>query len=145
MSYVLDNLLPNEFVKYEGKVHGFYTWIMIIWALFWFLIFIWWGWVFWLAFMIPFIYFILFIYTTEIVVTNKRVLYKTWVIARNVFELQLMKVESVRLDQTIFQRIIWSWKLIVSWTGWHYRPIEKLANPTEMRTIIYWLIEELNK
>jgi len=53
-----------------------------------------------------FLYQLLFILTTEIVVTNKRVLYKTGVIARNVFELQLNKVESARLNQTVFQRII---------------------------------------
>lgn len=142
MSYVLDNLLPTETIKYEWKIHNFYTAMMIIWVIIWFLIMIsWWGF-FWFIIMIICLYFVLSILTTEIIVTDKRIFYKTGIIARNVFELQLTKVESVRLDQTIFQRIIWAWKLIVSWTWWHFRPIENLDNPTKMRNSIYSLIEE---
>lgn len=146
MSYVLDNLLPNELIKYEWKVHSFYIFILAIFLFLGFLFFIWWiksgTWMFWFVIMLPALYHIFFILTTEIVVTNKRVLYKTWIIARNVFELQLNKVESATLDQTIFQRIIWAWTLIVNWTWWHNKPIEYLSKPTEMRTMIYSLIEK---
>lgn len=142
MSYVLDNLLPNELIKYEWKVHLFYKIIMILWMLFWFLITIsWWG-VFGWAIMLNFLYWFLLFVMTEIVVTDKRVLYKTWIIARNVFELQLNKVESASLNQTIFQRIIWAWTLVISWTWGNNKPIRMLANPTDMKTIIYSTIEK---
>ncbi len=147
MSYVENNLLPNEIINYEWKVHSFYTFMMSV-GIFIGLIFMiawiqaWWPmWFFWFGIMIVFLYQLLFILTTEIVVTNKRVLYKTWVIARNVFELQLNKVESARLDQSIFQRIIWAWTLIISWTWWHNKPIQWLASPVDMKTIIYQEIE----
>ena len=147
MSYVENNLLPNEIINYEWKVHSFYTIIMVIWIFFGVIFLIWWIQAWWPMWIIgfwmlsAFLYQLLFILTTEIVVTNKRVLYKTGVIARNVFELQLNKVESARLNQTVFQRIIWAWTLIVSWTWWHNKPMEYLSKPTEMRTIIYEIIE----
>lgn len=147
MPYIESNLLPNETITYEGKVHWFYTFIMIIGLILWIFVLIpwiqaWWPmWIIGFSIIIAFTYQLLFIVTTEIAVTNKRVIYKTWVIARNVFELQLTKVESARLDQSIFQRIIWAWTLIVSWTWWHNKPIQYLAKPTDMRTIIYEEIE----
>jgi len=94
-----------------------------------------------LAFILPFGYKLLYFITTEIAVTDSRIVYKTGVIARNVFELQLQKVESARLDQTIFQRIIWAGTLIVSGTWGHNKPIQFLSQPTKMRTIIYKEIE----
>ncbi len=145
MSYILDNLLQNERINYEWKVHGFYTWIMFIGVIIWFLITISWWWFFGVVIIIPFLYQILFIMTTEIVVTDKRILYKTWVIARDVFELQLNKVESASLNQGIFQRMIWAWTLVISWTWWNNRPIKLLADPNEMKAVIYNEIEKNNK
>ena len=146
MWYIDENLLPNELIKYEWKIHTFYLVLMSIGVFIWFLFFIWWintwAWFFGLAILLPFLYQVFYILTTEIVVTNKRVLYKTGVIARNVFELQLNKVESARLDQSILQRIIWAWTLIISWTWWHFKPIQWLAEPIEMRNLVYISIEE---
>ncbi len=147
MSYVENNLLPNEVINYNWSVHSFYTTMMVIWLSIGIILFISWVQAWWFMWMIgfsviiAFLYKILYILTTEIVVTNRRVLYKTGVIARNIFELQLNKVESARLDQTVFQRIIWAGTLIVSWTWWHNKPIEYLAKPTDMKTIIYQEIE----
>ena len=148
MSYIENNLLPSELVTYEWKIHTFYIFIMSLWVLLGILLLIPWAqagggmWMIGFALILPFGYKILYFLTTEIAVTNKRVIYKTGVIARNVFELQLSKVESARLDQTIFQRIIWAWTLIVSGTWWHNKPIEFLSRPTDMRTIIYEEIED---
>lgn len=143
MSYAYDNLLPDEKFAYQGRVHGFYIWVLIFFLIIGFLLLIPGG------FFIPsallmivvFGYNLLFLLKTEIVVTNKRVIYKTGIIARNVFELQLNKVESAHLDQSIFQRIIWAGTLIVSGTGWHNKPIEYLAKPSEMKSVIYEKIE----
>ncbi len=142
MSYIIDNLLPSEEIQYEWKIHNFYTFLMSIWVLVWLIVLISWGWIIGIAIMLPFIYNIFFILTVEIAVTNKRVLYKTWVISRNVFELQLSQIESIRLDQSIFQRIIWAGRLIVSWTWWHSGVLEKIKKPTDMRKVIYSIIEK---
>ncbi len=144
MSYAKNNLLDNEIIVYEWKIHKIYLFFMLIWFLLGIKILLAWTdfysffglWV-----VLMFIYQILYILTTEIVATNKRVLYKTWVISRNVFELQLNKVESAILNQTIFERIIWAWTLVISWTWWHNKPIVNLANPIKMRNIIYKSIE----
>ncbi|MDD3144764.1 MAG: PH domain-containing protein [Candidatus Gracilibacteria bacterium] len=146
MSYIQDNLLPSEKIKYEGKVHSFYIFIMSFLAFIGFLFFF--GgiksgtWFMGFAIIIPTLYHVFYMVTTEIAVTNKRVLYKTGIIARNIFELQLDKTESATLDQTIFQRIIGAGTLVVNGTGGHNKPIQYLANPSEMRTIIYSEIEE---
>jgi len=148
MWYIEENLLPNEEIIYKGKVHWFYLFMMILGFLFWFIIFIFWdkqtllNFIFGFAIMISFLYQILFILTTEIAVTTKRIIYKTWIIARDIFELQLEKVESARIEQSIFQRIIKAGTLIVSWTWWHNKPILYLENPIEMRNFIYKKIEE---
>jgi len=148
MSYLENNLLPNEVVSYEWEVHWLYTLFMVLGLILWVLLMIpwiqaWWGmWLMGFAVVLVFLYQIIFILTTEIAVTNKRVIYKTWIIARDIFELQLTKVESARLEQTIFQRIIGAWTLIISWTWWHNKPIQCLAKPTSMRTVIYEEIEK---
>jgi hypothetical protein len=144
MTYILDNLLPNELIKYEWKVHWFYTAVMISGLLFWFFILVSGWWIFGIAIMAPFLYQIIFILTTEIAVTNKRVLYKTWIIARDIFELQLDKIESAWLHQTIFQRLISSGTLVINGIGWNNKPIEYLSHPIDMKTIIYATIEKNN-
>lgn len=147
MSYIRNNILPNENIIFSWKIHWFYSFISYIWIVFWVLFLVAWlqakwpMWVIWFWIICVFTYNILFINTSEIVVTNKRVVYKTWVISRDVFELQLSKVESAKLNQTIFQRIIWAGTLIVSGTGWHSKPIINLARPTDLRTFIYQEIE----
>lgn len=148
MSYVSENLLPSETIEFEWKIHSYYTFINMIWLsiclLFLLIGFKWWVFVIatGLFFICIFGYNILYINAIEIVITNKRVIYKTWVIWRDIFELQLSKVESARLDQTIFQRIIWAWTLVISWTGWHNKPIYNLANPTDIKNYVYNQIEK---
>ncbi len=147
MGYVESNLLDNESIIYKGKIHDFYIFVMWIGVFLWLLLFILWVfskteiWALWLFIIVVFLYKLFFFLTIEIVLTNKRILYKTGIIARQVFELQLNKVESARLDQTIFERIIWAWTLVISWTWWHGKPMENLSKPLDIRTLIYQQIE----
>jgi len=147
MTYIENNLLPNEEIIYEGKIHGFYIFLLVMWLIIGMIFFLIWLQVppmrlLWFWMIIGFGYNILFFKLTEIAVTNKRVIFKTWVIARNVFELQLQKVESARLDQSIIERIIWAGTLVVSWTWGHNKPMHYITKPMEMRTVIYEEIEK---
>jgi len=126
MTYLEENLLQNEILYYRWKVHNFYLYIMGLWIFLWIYLFfpLFTEWhilngIIGGGIILFFIYKIIYIKKTEIVVTDKRVLYKTWVISRNIFELQLNKVESAILDQNIFQRMIWAGTLIISWTWWN--------------------------
>lgn len=46
------------------------------------------------------------IYSTELALTNQRVMAKMGLIKRDSFEIKLDKIESIKLDQTIFSRIL---------------------------------------
>ncbi|NUJ98165.1 PH domain-containing protein [Candidatus Gracilibacteria bacterium] len=147
MGYVESNLLDNENIIYKGKIHDFYTFVMLMGIIFGLLLFIV-GvfsktpiWALGLSMIVVFLYKLFFFLTIEIALTNKRILYKTGIIARSVFELQLNKVESARLDQTIFERIIGAGTLVISGTGGHSKPIENLSKPLDIRTLIYQQIE----
>ena len=148
MGYIDKNLLSWEDIIYEWSIHMFYKFLMCIGICFWILMLISliqaWGtmWLIGIAIICPFAYKLLYFITTDIAVTNKRVIYKTGIIARNVFELQIEKVESARLDQSIFQRIIRAGTLIVSWTWGHSKPIEYLWSPVEMRSAVYTQIQD---
>jgi len=144
-SYVESNLLPGEVIIQTGSVHGFYKFsyvLLIILAIFILQTQIA---LFGILLIIIGIYKISFLSTVEIVLTNKRLIYKTGVVARNIFELQLEKVESAVINQTIFQRIIGAWILVVSGTGWHNKPINLLANPTSFRSAVYQEVENNKK
>ncbi|MDD4151524.1 MAG: PH domain-containing protein [Candidatus Gracilibacteria bacterium] len=147
MVYIESNLSPNEEIIYKGEIHLFYKYVPIIGIVI--------GFIFMISLgdraMVGFIIFIfslvhlLSILSTEIAITNKNIIYKTGIISRNVFELQLSKVESVLLDQSIFERIIGAGTLIISGTGGHNKPIIKLADSAKMKTIIYNEIENNKK
>lgn len=156
MSYIEKNLLQNEKIEYKWKIHIYYKYITFIIATIWIILFIttdsieiseWFNIInplTTIGFMlfIIFTYFFLNIINKEIAVTDKRVLYKTWILARNVFELQIDKIESVKLHQSIIQRIIWAWDIIVSWAGLNEKSIPLLKTPNEMKNIIYKQLEK---
>jgi uncharacterized membrane protein YdbT with pleckstrin-like domain len=74
---------------------------------------------------------------TEIAVTNRRVIFKTGFIARNTNEMQMDKVESVRVDQSILGRILDYGDVIVLGTGkGEFTRLKTIAGPIEMRNQI---------
>jgi uncharacterized membrane protein YdbT with pleckstrin-like domain len=85
--YVNKNLIRNERVQYEAKNH----WIIFLSAR-----------SFCSLFTLP----LIDIYSSEFVVTNRRVIMKTGLIARNTLEMNLTKIESVTVDQSIMGRIL---------------------------------------
>lgn len=103
-----------------------------------------------LLFFISFLYLIesfLKVYTSEIVLTNKRIVIKSGFIRRNVQEISLEKVESFTLNQNIFERFFNIGNIQVHGVGKLNIFINNIANPTEFKKRSFEVIsgsEKLN-
>lgn len=85
--YVRSNLIRNERVKYEAKNH----WVIFFSTR---------------SFLSLFLLPLVDIYSSEFVITNRRVIMKTGLISRSTLEMNLSKIESVNVDQSIMGRIL---------------------------------------
>ena len=74
--------------------------------------------------------------STELAVTNRRVIAKFGFIKRSTIELNLAKVESVRVEQSIVGRIFGYGSVIVTGTGATMDPIPYIANPIKFRQAV---------
>jgi uncharacterized membrane protein YdbT with pleckstrin-like domain len=75
-------------------------------------------------------------WTTEIAVTNRRVIYKTGFIRRDSNEMHMDKVESVKVDQSILGRILDYGDVTVLGTGSGWEAMRQIARPLELRNHI---------
>ena len=71
--------------------------------------------------------------STELSVTNRRVMVKTGIVLRHTMEILLSKVESIEVDQTIMGRILGFGSIVVRGTGGTPEPIQLIDNPQEFR------------
>jgi uncharacterized membrane protein YdbT with pleckstrin-like domain len=71
--------------------------------------------------------------TTELAITNKRVIAKSGFISRQTIEINLSKVESIQVNQEILGRIFNYGTLIISGSGTSQAPITGISNPMEFR------------
>jgi uncharacterized membrane protein YdbT with pleckstrin-like domain len=74
--------------------------------------------------------------TTELAVTDQRVVYKAGLFARHTLEMNRAKVESVTVDQTILGRIFGYGTIIVRGTGSTLEPIRNITDPLTFRSHI---------
>jgi uncharacterized membrane protein YdbT with pleckstrin-like domain len=74
--------------------------------------------------------------TTELAVTDHRVIYKTGLLARHTIEMNRDKVESVDVDQTLLGRIFGYGTIIVRGTGGSLEPIRTIGDPLTFRSYI---------
>ncbi len=74
--------------------------------------------------------------TTELAVTDRRIIYKTGLIARHTIEMNRRQVESVDVDQRILGRIIGYGTIIVRGTGGSLEPMRNIEDPLTFRTYI---------
>jgi len=72
-------------------------------------------------------------FTSEFVVTNKRVLVKTGLIRRHSLELLLSKVEGILVNQGAIDRLIGCGTIIITGTGGSQNPYRHIAAPFEFR------------
>ena len=112
--YVANNLIAGEKIEYETTYH----------------------WVIFLSFRALFTLFIVPImdrYTDEFAITNKRVVIKTGLISRKTVELNLNKIESVNVDQTIMGRIFGFGNITIIGIGGTHEFFVNIRKPLEFR------------
>ncbi len=74
--------------------------------------------------------------TTEIVVTDRRIIFKEGFIRRRTMEMNLSKVETVDVIQGIWGRVFDYGSIVIRGVGSSYEPLRMIANPLALRTAI---------
>jgi uncharacterized membrane protein YdbT with pleckstrin-like domain len=123
MRYVENNLIPGEQVVYRAELH----WIIFIWPAIFSLILIGIPWL---------IAAILQKKTTEMAVTNKRVIIKTGIISRRSIEMNLSKIENIEVNQNIIGRIFGYGIITIIGTGGTHEPFNTVSQPLDFRKAV---------
>ncbi len=113
-SYVDNNLITGEQVIYKTRLH----WITFISLKGIFTLFI-----------APLIAYL----TSEFAITNKRIIIKTGFISRNTFEMNLSKIESINVNQSILARILGYGTIVIMGTGSTREPFADIRDPLIFR------------
>lgn len=124
MGYVEDNLIPGERVGYRARVH----WGILLPGVALLPVVI--G-------LVPLISASIARATTELAVTNKRVIFKTGWLNRKTFEMQLDKIENVHIEQSVFARGLDYGAVLISGTGGTRQVFGYVAAPLALRRAIY--------
>ena len=74
--------------------------------------------------------------TTEIAVTDRRIILKRGFIRRCTIEMNLSKVESVDVDQTLFGRIFDFGSVTIRGTGSTFENLRLIDSPLKLRTTV---------
>jgi uncharacterized membrane protein YdbT with pleckstrin-like domain len=152
-SYIEQILQPGERRLYSGRLHWILYWkglVLLLAALFFFVLagnvepHNGWPRLFWLIIalvcLVASAYYLFWAWfdrwTTEIEVTDRRIVYKEGFIRRKTIEMQMDKVESVDVDQSFFGRILNYGLIAIHGTGEGWQPIENVAEPLELRNHI---------
>ena len=72
-------------------------------------------------------------WTTEIAVTDRRVIFKRGLIRRHTVEMNMDKVETVDVDQSLAGRLLGYGDIVVRGTGSSIEPFRKIAAPLDFR------------
>ena len=124
-SYVEGALTKGEQVIYQGKVSIWSLSPLVIIGLI--LSFVWaLGLLFWIAAAIKY-------FTTELAITNKRVIAKFGLVSRSTIEINLQKIESIQVNQGILGRILNYGSIVVSGAGNTQAPIPGISSPLQFR------------
>lgn len=111
MSYIKDILQPGEAIRYRGSAAAICFLVGLILAL--------------RAWLIR--------WTTEIVVTDRGVIYARGFIQRHTVEVNMDKIESVDVDQTVLGRIFNYGDATIMGTGTTHEPLRNVDRPIEFR------------
>ena len=155
MSYVQRVLQPGEVVRYLGSLH-WYTYLPGLLCMLAAIVAIAWAelgahvTIFWHVVAALFAIVALFLlipewfrwWTTEIAVTNHRIIYKAGFVRRNTVEILMDKVESVDVDQSIMGRLLDYGTVTVRGTGAGFEPLKGIAHPIELRSHIMSVARE---
>ena len=124
-SYVKSVIGNGEVVEYQGKVS---LWSLLPLFLLGFALLPLYGFglIFWIIALIRY-------KTTELVITNKKIIAKFGFISRETIELLLPKIESIQVNQSIPGRILNYGSIIASGAGNPQAPVPGIGNPIEFR------------
>ena len=75
-------------------------------------------------------------WTTEVAVTDRRIIYKHGFIRRHTVEMNMDKVESVDVDQSVFGRLFDYGDITVRGTGSGIEPLHKIDSPIQFRNAV---------
>ncbi len=75
-------------------------------------------------------------HTTEIVVTDRRVIYKTGLLSRRTVEMNISKIETVDVLQGMVGRILGFGTVLIHGTGAGFEPLQRIADPVALRNAI---------
>lgn len=113
-NYIQENLIKDEQIEFETTYH-------------------------WIIFCNLRAIFTLFIapmldrYSDEFAITNKRIIVKTGLISRKTLEMNLSKIESVNVDQSILGRLLGYGTIRIIGTGGTKEEFPNISNPIEFR------------
>lgn len=79
--------------------------------------------------------------TTELAVTNKRVVAKFGFISRRTIELRIQKIESIRVSQSLLGRIGNFGTIMIHGTGGATTPIPEIADPMAFKAAVERVID----
>jgi uncharacterized membrane protein YdbT with pleckstrin-like domain len=149
MSYTQSVLQPGERIILMGRLHWITYWpsmlivllgVALVIALAWF------GahgaTIGWAIFAVAVLFTLLFAYAaftrwiTEFAITDRRVISKRGFIMRNTAEMNMDKVESVKVDQSVLGRLLDYGTVTVVGTGQGLEPIKDVASPIAFRNAI---------
>jgi len=128
MNYVNEVLTGGESVRATAHFHWLYTANAVFWLIVGML----------LPPLGPIVFLVLMIrkWTTEIAVTDRRVIYKRGWIARRTDEIALSRLEEINLSQGIWGRIFGFGKLRLGGTGMGNIVLPTIADPISFRKAI---------
>lgn len=79
--------------------------------------------------------------STELAVTNKRVMAKWGLIRRSTIELQHNKVESLNVAQGLLDRLLNTGTVVVNGSGGSSAPLRQIDNPTALKKAVHSAID----
>ncbi|HZZ91998.1 MAG TPA: PH domain-containing protein [Usitatibacter sp.] len=124
MSYIDESLVPGEVLIHRAHVSWWSQFGLVLLGILTLvvgvgLIFLIWAWV--------------RVRSTELAITNRRVIAKFGFIRRNTVEINLEKVESLRVDQSFWGRLLNFGTIRITGSGSSVEPIPNIADPLVYR------------
>lgn len=133
-TYAEQSLGPNERIVHRGQLH----WLIYFWPVVWTVVTFGFG----AIITVPWIILnIIRQMTTDLVITNRRVIFKVGLISRNTIELRLNKVETVNISQGILGRIFDCGAVTVTGSGLATSVFRQLERPLEFKRQLETAIE----
>jgi uncharacterized membrane protein YdbT with pleckstrin-like domain len=124
-SYISQNLIDGEQVIYQARLSMWSQFVLIMAGIILLpafgagLLLLLWAWI--------------VCKTTELAITNKRIIFKSGIIQRTTMELRLDKIESIKVDQGIMGRLLNFGSITIAGTGGDKTPLKSIVEPLQFQ------------